>query len=48
MSETIKIVLIDNNNKNKYLEEIEIERPKTLDDLRSKLKKKNEKFSRLF
>ena len=48
MSETIKIVLIDNNNKNKYLEEIEIERPKTLDDLRSKLKKKMKNFPDYF
>ena len=44
MSKNIKVFLIDNLNKNKELEETEIEKPKTLEELQLFLEKKMKKI----
>ena len=44
MSINIIIFLIDNNDKNKFTEEIEIQRPKTLEELQIKLQQKMKNF----
>ena len=44
MSKNIIIFLIDNNDKNKFTEEIEIQRPKTLEELQIKLQQKMKNF----
>ena len=44
MSKNIIIFLIDNNDKNKFTEEFEIQRPKTLEELQIKLQQKMKNF----
>ena len=48
MPNSIKVILIDNENKNKYLEEIEIGKPKTLEELFLTLEKKMKNFPNFY